>query len=347
VLKDSRRLAGSWTLDEAVHVQRSTFIESEVYQMNERRRFLRLLAVVIMLIASASVVVAGEVNRKNGFAGDSGEPPKFSGPPSKPRPQSGQFYGVGVTPAVYFVNFLLLYISNPNQAAKMPAYRTPIPMALSDCLESDPEGCSYSAYARFFDDSAKGSKCCSWPTDCQTDPKWERLAPSVASRSEQINEPLGMERANRLAALLGIDKSMILTDQEYECTIGVPPRGDDRKLIYACINNLTNSNGNTNIPLSSYGLAITDDRNGDVPAGDVQSLCAPNAPCLVFNELFDGPLERIATVCGWEKKLDRMVAETPFGEFAQDGGKCQEFAGSKSGGPCIVEPVCRSDCPGF
>lgn len=257
--------------------------------------------------------------------------------------QRGGFYGVPLTPAVYFVNFLLLYMANPNEAANMPAYRAPIPMALSDCLGSNPEGCSYSSYALSFDDDAKGNKSCVWPTECQTDPKWERLAPGIATRPDQINEPLGIDRANRLAGLLGMDKSMILTDQEYECTIGIPPRDDDRKTIFACINNLTNSNGNTNIPLSSYGLAITDDRNADVPAGDVQSLCAPKAPCLIFNDLFAGPLERIAAVCGWEKKLERMVTETPFFEFVEDGGNCQAFGGSKDGGPCIVEPVCPSE----
>jgi len=302
--------------------------------MDERPGLLQVLVVIAMLIASSSMAVAGDGGR--------GRVPHVDPwPPSN----VSQFYGVGLTPAVYFVNFLLLYISNPNEAAKMPAYRAPIPMPLSDCLEKNPEGCPYSAYAPSFDDNAKGRKGCDWPTACQTDPKWERLAPSVANRSHQINEPLGMERANELAGLLGIDKSMILTDQEYECTIGIPPRDDDRKTIFACINNLTNSNGNTNIPLSSYGLAITDDRNGSVPAGDVQSLCAPEAPCLVFNDLFHGPLERIAAVCGWETKLDRLVAETPFPQFAQAGAGCQEFAGSKSGGPCIVEPVCRSGRP--
>jgi hypothetical protein len=43
--------------------------------------------------------------------------------------------GVVVTPAVYLINFLPLYISNPNEATNMPAYRTPIPADLSDCLE--------------------------------------------------------------------------------------------------------------------------------------------------------------------------------------------------------------------
>lgn len=303
--------------------------------MNERPKVLQILVVIAMLIStSSSMAVEGD---------GSGQKLPHVDPPDASN--VSRFYGVGLTPAVYFVNFLLLYISNPNEAAKMPAYRAPIPVALSDCLEEHPEGCRYTDYARFFDDDARVRRSCAWPTACQTDPKWERLAPRVASRSHQINEPLGMERANELAGILGIDKSMILTDQEYECTIGTPPRDDDRKTIFACIDNLTNSNGNTNIPLSSYGLAITDDRNGSVPAGDVQSLCAPEAPCLVFNELFQGPLERIAAVCGWATKLARMVAETPFLEFAQAGAGCQESAGSKSGGPCIVEPVCQSGRP--
>jgi len=310
--------------------------------MNERPGFLGVLVVIATLIASLSVVGAGEAGRGKAPHVDPGNPPNVSEAASETRGQPGEFYGVPLTPAVYLVNFLLVYMANPNEAANMPAYRAPIPMALSDCLESNPEGCPYSSYALSFDDNTKGNKRCSWPTECQTDPKWERLAPSIATRPDQINEPLGMDRANRLAGLLGMDKSMILTDQEYECTIGIPPRDDARKTIFACINNLTNSNGSTNIPLSSYGLAITDDRNADVPVGDVQSLCAPSAPCLVFNDLFLGPLEKIAAVCGYEMKLKRMVGETPFLEFVKDGSTCQEFGGAKDGGPCIVEPVCPS-----
>jgi hypothetical protein len=315
--------------------------------VNRRSAFLTPLVVVAALVTSSGVLGAGEAGRKTAPRGNPGNQPNVSAAASEVQGHPAEFYGVGLAAPVYFVNFLLLYIANPNEAANMPAYRAALPMALSDCLESNPAGCSYSRYALSFDDSAKGNKSCGWPTVCQTNPKWEELAPIVARRGDQINEPLGLERANRLAGLLGIDKSMILTDQEYECTIGIPPRDTDRQTIFACINNLTNSNGSTNIPLSSYGLAITDDRNGSVPAGDVQSLCAPNAPCLVFNDLFSGPLERIAAVCGWETKLARMVAETSFGEFAEDGSKCQEFAGSKSGGPCIVEAVCTSGRPGF
>jgi len=77
-------------------------------------------------------------------------------------------------------------------------------------------------------------------------------------------------------------------------------------------------------------------------AGYVQSLCAPNAPCLIFNDLFLGPLERIAGVCGWERKLVHMIDKTPFLKFVHYGGMCQELGGTHDGGPCIVKPVCPS-----
>ncbi|MGZ8159351.1 MAG: hypothetical protein ACXWT4_11130 [Methylobacter sp.] len=303
--------------------------------MNKQLRFLSALAVIATLIAFSSVGGAGAAGHGNGPHIHPEDPAIVSEAVSKTRGLPVEPYGVGVTPAVYLVNFLLLYIANPNEAANMPAYRTPIPLALSACLEKNPEGCRYSAFAQFFDGNANGNKSCSLPPDCQEDPQWARLAPGIASNSSQINEPLGMDRAKRLARLLGIDNSMILTDWEYQCTIGTPAdRSYDQKTIVACINNLTNSNGNTNIPLSSYGLAITDDDKGDV-----QSLCAPEAPCLVFNDLFAGPLEKIAIKCGWEMKLDRMVHETPFVQLIADGHKCQQFGGAGSGA-CIVEPVC-------
>jgi hypothetical protein len=91
---------------------------------------------------------------------------------------------------------------------------------------------------------------------------------------------------------------MILTDAEYHCLIGIPPRDHDREIIFRCIYNLTNSNGNAAIPLSSYGLNVTEQ-------GDVRSVCAPDAPCLEFNALLGGPLEAIAAECGFLDKFLR------------------------------------------
>ena len=120
---------------------------------------------------------------------------------------------------------------------------------------------------------------------------------------------------------------MILTDSEYQCTIGTPPRNQDQETIYRCINNLTNSNGNTDIPLRVTGCPSRS-------RGTFKAF-APEAPCLVFNQLFAGPLEKIAFECGWEIKLSRMVRETPFFHFVDDGNKCQHNAEPV----CVVEPV--------
>jgi hypothetical protein len=288
--------------------------------MTKRYPLLRAVLVSATIMALSGAAGAGNANQN-----------------AQPEP-----YGVGVTPAVYLINFMLMYIASPNQAANMPAYRAPIPSDLADCLDQNPlnpEKCTYFEYANTFADaplrgSVNQTKNCRLPPVCRTAPKWERLAPSVAKHPDQINQPLGLARANEIAEALLIDKSMILTDREYECTMGIPPRTPNRQIIFSCLNNLTNSNGNTNIPLSSYGLALNND-------GDVQSLCAPNAPCLVFNDLFGGDLQKIALECGWAKKLDKMYALTPFKNVLMDAEPCQESAGSLDGKACIVDSVCR------
>jgi len=302
---------------------------------NTRPKFLGVLAVIVTLFASSSTTGAVDVAQS-------------SVTPIAP-------YGVGVTPAVYLVNFMIMYIASPDDAAKMPAFRAPVPQSLSDCLAVHPTGCPYSEFATSFDDQpfkgkANQTKNCSFPTECRTSIQWEKLAPSVVERSDQINEILGMERANRIAREVGIDKSMILTDEQWECTKGIPPWPEDanKNIINACLNNLTNSNGNTNIPLSSYGLAITraDFKGRDDDAivqrgGNVESLCAPQAPCLLFNDLF-GPrndLRKIAEECGWGDKLDKLWALRSFQEVITDGHTCQDSAGAGTS-ECLVEAVC-------
>ena len=315
--------------------------------MNMRLRLFNLLVVIAAITTFSRVIAAGEVGQGNAPRTNWGNSGGASDVASKTRNPPDQFYGVGVTPAVYLVNFLIMYMANPNKAAEMPAYRVPIPTALSDCLLDHPQGCSYSDHALYFDDNTKGIKGYDLPPQCRTTSQYEPLGPSIAKRPDQINEPLGLDRANQIAGQLKIDKSMILTDEEYECTIGIPPRVGARKTIFACLNNLTNSNGNTNIPLSSYGLAITttdqspDEDPTPPPAGYVQSLCAPYAPCLEFNDLFgpEGAFRRIAESCGWLDKLERLRAVTPIKQFAAEGHECQALGGADDGGACIVQSV--------
>jgi hypothetical protein len=244
-------------------------------------------------------------------------------------------FGVGLAPPIYFVNFLLLYVSNPETAAFMPAYRVALPQEVYKCLVENPDGCPYAAMAPFFAEQAADTgegrnQKTFWPASCRTGPKFENLAPAEDRHADQINEPLGRKKADQLAKLLGIKPDMILTDEEYKCLIGTPPRDDSRQIIYACSVDLTNSNGNTDIPLSSWGLYQTSN-------GDVRSLCAPQAPCLEFNSLFAGPLEAIAKQCGFANKLARLVTETRFLEFVAQGHRCQQAWMPTS---CIVEAPC-------
>jgi hypothetical protein len=242
--------------------------------------------------------------------------------------------GVPLAPPIYLVNFLLLYWSNPESAAYMPAYRAALPQEVYECLVEHPDGCPYADMAQFFAEQAVDSggsrnKNAPFPGSCQTDARWAALVPRAFRQPEQINQPLGRERADRLARLLGIDQSIILTDDEHACLIGTPPRGPARAIIVECSIQLTNSNGNSPTPLSSYGLFL-DER------GDVRSLCAPHAPCLEFNKLFAGPLEAIAAECGFAEKLARLVAETPFLQFVEEGSDCQQTWMPS----CVAEATC-------
>jgi hypothetical protein len=245
-----------------------------------------------------------------------------------------EVYAPSVTPAIYLVNFLMEYMANPDLAAYMPAYKAPIPQAVVDCLEQNPTGagCPYADYRRYFDEQIIDHRECFWPEVCQEAARWARLAPRKVTRPEQINEPVGRRRADQLAHLLGMDEGMIFTHREFHCVIGTPPRGHDREIIFRCIYNLTNSNGNAAIPLSSYGLNVTEE-------GNIRSICAPNAPCLEFNALFQGPLEAIFAECGCLDKFLRMVAETPFHQLIEDGNPCQESGGTA----CLIETTCAGN----
>jgi hypothetical protein len=243
-----------------------------------------------------------------------------------------EVYAPSVTPAIYLVNFVFLYMANPDLAAYLPAYKAPIPQPIVDCLEQNPTGCPYADYRRYFDEQVFDNRECFWPEVCQENARWARLAPRKVRQPEDINEPLGRRRADQFAHLLGMDAGMILTDAEYHCLIGIPPRDHDREIIFNCIYNLTNSTGNAVIPLSSYGLNVTEQ-------GDIRSVCAPDAPCLEFNALLAGPLEAIAAECGFLDKFLRVLAETPLLQFIEDANPCQE-----SGEPaCLIEATCAGN----
>ena len=270
-------------------------------------------------------------------------PEAASGPPTK----YVEPFGVPVAPAMWLANFLLLYFSSPDLAANMPAYRAALPQEVYRCLVDNPEGCPYAYLKPYFDEQAlqiggSRNKTTFWPTSCQCDPKWEALAPREYRQPNQIHQPLGREKADQLARRLGMDQEMILTEEQYECQIGTPPRGPAREIIFLCDQDLTNSKGKAAIPLSSYGLSID-------KQGYVRSNCAPNAPCIEFNKLAlplcencPSALALIAIDCDFVPKLIRLFKETPLLELLIGGVACQKEWGPDGGvhPSCIIETAC-------
>jgi len=152
--------------------------------------------------------------------------------------------------------------------------------------------------------------------------------PRKTRQNDVVNAPVGMKRAEQLARLLGITDDMILTEREYRCMIGTPPRTPEQETLFLCIRDMTGSIGNAAIPLSSYGLNVNDE-------GNIRSICAPEAPCFNVNQLLGKDLFEIAEQCGFLEKLLRMETETPFTQLLEDAGLCQ-----KSGEPaCLIEAV--------
>src|SRR5882724_12100502 len=210
----------------------------------------RTVAILPIIFAAAIVLAAGPLAAQTSPT-PTCTPQLFTIPQaSRGHEVANEVFAPSVTAAVYLVNFLLLYMANPDLAAYLPAYRAPIPQPVVDCLEQNPTGCPYANYHQYFEKPHGGgnqNRECFWPEVCQENARWARLAPRKARRPEQINEPLGRRRADQLAHLLGMDAGMIFTDLKYHCVIGIPPRDHDREIIFRCMYNLTNSNGNAAI----------------------------------------------------------------------------------------------------
>ena len=159
------------------------------------------------------------------------------------------------------------------------------------------------------------------------------LTRKTATNSDRNDQsPVATQNEITRSVLESLGLTGSLTDAEYHCLIGIPPRDHDREIIFRWIYNLANSNGNAAIPLSSYGLNVTEQ-------GDVRSVCAPDAPCLEFNALLGGPLEAIAAECEFLDKFLRVVAETPLLQFIEDANPCQE-SGELA---CLIEATCAGD----
>ncbi|MGC2403108.1 MAG: hypothetical protein WA510_25185 [Acidobacteriaceae bacterium] len=225
----------------------------------------------------------------------------------------------------------------------MPAYRAPVPPEVANCLLANPDGCRFKEYERFFNaqnpcSDGNGGDKCHFDSQCEVEPAFQRLAPPDSDSPAQVNEPLGAAKASALAQSLSLanDDKHILTDTEYQCLIGTPGlRSDAQTTIVECIADLTNTTGNGDPALASYGLDLDNPLEPDVAV--VRSACAKEAPCLRFNALLVGPVENIARTCGFGDKLARLFIQTPIVRFVDRGNVCQSSSIASTNMACLAK----------
>ena len=263
--------------------------------------------------------------------------PLVAQPSEAPRSHKtpNEVYAPSVTPAIYLINFLFLYMANPDLAAYCRHIERPF-LNRSSIVWSKIQG---AAPMLIITNPSRIPTVALIKTGSASGRRFARRCEMGAPGAAQIQTGCRHQRAIGEGASGSIRSSPRHGRRhdpdagETSVLIGIPPRDHDREIIFRCIYNLTNSTGNAAIPLSSYGLNVNEQR-------DIRSVCAPDAPCLEFNSLFGGRLEVIAAECGFLDKLLRVETETPLLQFVQDGNPCQE-----SGEPACLEATCAGNGP--
>lgn len=125
-------------------------------------------------------------------------------------------------------------------------------------------------------------------------PGYEHLAPPQMTSPDQLNQPLGQQAADEIAAQIGLDSEDALSEQQYRDLVtggGVGGSREAAEIIDECARILTNTNGRplystndgnvTSSVLASYGLYVNSigllesPANADAPTRQVNSLIAP------------------------------------------------------------------------
>lgn len=100
-------------------------------------------------------------------------------------------------------------------------------------------------------------------------PGFEHLAPTQLTSPDQLNQPLGQQAADEIAAQIGLDSGDALSEQQYRDLVtggGVGGSREAAEIIDECARILTNTNGRalystkdgnvTSSVLASYGLYV-------------------------------------------------------------------------------------------
>ncbi|MHC3002808.1 hypothetical protein [Gordonia sp. GN26] len=169
-------------------------------------------------------------------------------------------------------------------------------------------------------------------------PAFERVAPPKLTNPAQLNQPLGLAAANRVAAAIGLSPKDALSEQQYRALLtggGIGGSRDAAKIIDACLLILTNTKGRPmtgDSVVGSYGLYVN-------KQGMLQSPANASAPTRQVNSLI-APGGYVGTWLRNNGALDTLVAlyrsaytiEVPFGFVAQQmSGTAQLVTNTKAG----------------
>jgi len=181
------------------------------------------------------------------------------------------------------------------------------------------------------------------------------LIPVMATSNEEINKPLGIEKAKEFAKSLQIPDDYILSAEQFKCLL---ENTQDKEILYTCIFNLTNSCGNKSIyekiglltefsnsnlnllleakSLSSYGLSIFMKDGKLLISSDCLDDTEIDRSCKEFNKLLTGSLERTADECGF---LTQFLKQLDFGfQENLDSVECQKNVSSS----CLASQICNN-----
>ena len=165
--------------------------------------------------------------------------------------------------------------------------------------------------------------------------QYEGLAPSRATATEQINAPLGADRAAAIAAALGLNRQDAFTAEQFRLfSLGLGHKGDPAKsrLAIASADILTNTTGRpltsvvdgqeVRTVLGSYGLFVD-------KAGRLMSPANLAAPTRQINKLLtpDGYINQWMLANGAQQSL-RMLYRSPYLAEAGFGYLAQQQSGA-------------------
>ncbi|MBS1678299.1 MAG: hypothetical protein JST08_13045 [Actinobacteria bacterium] len=183
-------------------------------------------------------------------------------------------------------------------------------------------------------------------------PKYEPFAPTMATERRQVNRPLGVRAADRIARAIGLDKADVFTARQYALFVSGKGVGGERApadLVDKSVRILTNTVGTplytkvdgkvTPVVLGSYGLMVSTD-------GMLESPANKEAPTRQVNSVIE-PGGYMSTWCranGAEQALSRLY-RSAYTVEAVWGNKAQKQSGEAQLVPNRFQVVGMSMAP--